>query len=108
MVPTLNYRKYIIKEEIINQDKCRMCQSKSETLHHILPGCTLHAPKEYQKRYDKMAKTLHQELYIHANIFTWHIYQTLSLIPIHIEYTGTEQCKQITGLGTTNLITQSK
>ena len=39
--------------------KCRMCNEKEETIHHIVSGCSNLAQKEYKRRHDCVARALH-------------------------------------------------
>lgn len=61
VVPTRNYRKYILKENVEN-DKCRMCGMTSENIDHITNGCSSMAATEYLTRHNKIAKIIHQRL----------------------------------------------
>ncbi|KAL1446040.1 hypothetical protein WDU94_012394 [Cyamophila willieti] len=58
---TNNYRKYILKENV-ETDRCRKCKQGSETIHHIIGGCTTIAQTEYKSRHDNVGKILHQEM----------------------------------------------
>lgn len=60
-VPTLNYKKYILKENIASTS-CRICHQKSETIEHILSACSILAPKEYTRRHNNVAKIVHQSI----------------------------------------------
>ncbi|KAL1454659.1 hypothetical protein WDU94_010873, partial [Cyamophila willieti] len=61
-IPTKNYRKYIIREHDIGSDKCRKCNTQSETIDHITNGCPILAGKEYTDRHNNVAKIIHAEL----------------------------------------------
>ena len=61
VINTNNYKKYIIKEQM-ESDKCRICNSKPETIQHIIAGCEKLAPTEYAERHDNLAKVLHNAL----------------------------------------------
>ena len=54
---TNNYKKVISKTG--TDDKCRVCHSKTETIDHIVAGCSLLAPTEYLKRHNEIGKYLH-------------------------------------------------
>ena len=54
---TNNYQKMVSKTK--NDDKCRVCKSKPETIDHIVAGCSLLAPTEYLKRHNEIGKYLH-------------------------------------------------
>ena len=42
-----------------NDDRCRVCKAKPETVDHIVAGCSLLAPTEYLKRHNEIGKYLH-------------------------------------------------
>jgi hypothetical protein len=58
---TKNYQKFIEKLDIDN-DKCRVCNRESETIHHITSGCSLLSNTEYLHRHNLSAKIVHQFL----------------------------------------------
>ena len=39
--------------------KCRLCKTEDETIHHIISGCSILAPKEYLTRHNAVAAHLH-------------------------------------------------
>lgn len=45
-----------------------MYHSKSEIIRHVLKGCTALAPMKYLKRHDNVARIIHEELCIKANV----------------------------------------
>ena len=58
---TRNYKKYILKQP--NMDElCRRFRKESETIQHITVACEQLAPTEYVRRYDGLAKVIHQKL----------------------------------------------
>jgi ribosomal protein L37E len=60
VIPTRNYKKYILKHP--NADElCRRCGKESETIQHITAACEQLASTEYAKRYDGVAKVIHQK-----------------------------------------------
>lgn len=61
IIATRNYKKYIQKIPIEN-DKCRMCQTTSETIEHIISGCQTLANTEYLKRHNLTSNIIHQKL----------------------------------------------
>lgn len=61
VVPTRNYRKYILKEALDNT-KCRLCNRQEESIQHIISACTYLAPTYYLERHNNIAKVLHAEL----------------------------------------------
>jgi len=56
-----NYKKYILKQPNIDE-LCRRCGKESETIQHITAAYEQLAPTEYLKRYDGLAKIIHQKL----------------------------------------------
>ena len=42
--------------------KCRMCNEKEETIHHIVSGRSNLAQKEYKCRHDCVARALHRDI----------------------------------------------
>ncbi|KAI5692620.1 hypothetical protein M8J77_008093 [Diaphorina citri] len=60
VITTKNYRKYILRENL--EDKCRMCNSQSETIQHITTGCTVLAGTQYLQRHDKSCNIIHLHL----------------------------------------------
>ena len=58
VIPTNNYKKAILNEKEV-QDKCRKCHANSETIQHLLNGCSSLAATEYKARHRKI---LHQEI----------------------------------------------
>ena len=61
VVSTRNYQKYIIKENIPT-DKCRRCNSGSETVEHVLSGCQSLAATEVLERHNKVVTIIYLEL----------------------------------------------
>ncbi|KAL1451137.1 hypothetical protein WDU94_003426 [Cyamophila willieti] len=55
---TRNYEKYILKTKI-DDDRCRICQEKSETIDHILSACPQLAKHEYILRHNKICTYVH-------------------------------------------------
>lgn len=45
-----------------NNQKCRVCNDKGETINHIVSECSGLAQREYKRRHDKVACTLHWSL----------------------------------------------
>jgi hypothetical protein len=62
VLPTKNYRKYIMNDNTVTDDKCNKCESGRETTEHILSECRALAAKEYVNRHNNVAKILHHEL----------------------------------------------
>jgi ribosomal protein L37E len=61
VILTRNYKKYILKQPNTNE-LCRRCGKESESIQHITAACEQLAPTEYVKRYDGVAKVIHQKL----------------------------------------------
>ena len=61
VIPTTNYKKYILKQPNIDE-MCRRCGKESETIQHITAACEQLAPTEYVKRRDGLTKVTHQKL----------------------------------------------
>ena len=55
---TTNYIKKNIHKNSLT-DKCRLCTSSIETIHHIISGCTVLAKTEYIKRHNNVAKEVY-------------------------------------------------
>ena len=61
VVLTRNYKIYILKQPDIDE-LCSKCGKDSETIQHITAACEQLAPTENVKRYDGVAKIIHQKL----------------------------------------------
>ena len=57
---TRNYQANITKE--LENDLCRLCKAKPETIDHLVSGCEAIAATEYLQRHNNIAQ------YIHWNI----------------------------------------
>ena len=55
-----NSVKRIYDKKVSN--KCRLCGSQVENVLHIVSGCSVLAQKEYKRRHDTVAKTLHWKI----------------------------------------------
>lgn len=62
IIATRNYRKYIIKDPTITNDRCRKCNIHAETIDHITSGCPILVGTQYTKRHDIVAKIIHKEI----------------------------------------------
>lgn len=62
VIPTKNYLKHIVKDPSVVDDNCRMCFQRSETIQHILTGCSVLAPSEYKLRHDNIGRIIHAKL----------------------------------------------
>ena len=58
---TRNYKKYILKQPNIDE-LCRRCGKESEKIQHVTAACEQLAPTDCVKRYDGLAKVIHQKL----------------------------------------------
>jgi hypothetical protein len=58
---TRKYKIYILKQPNIDE-LCRKCGKESETIQHITAACEQLTTTEYVKRYDGLAKVIHQKL----------------------------------------------
>jgi hypothetical protein len=63
VISTNNYRKHIIKEANVD-DKCRKCNTKGETIEHIVSGCKMLCQTDYLHRHNQVANIIHQRLAI--------------------------------------------
>ncbi|KAL1446767.1 hypothetical protein WDU94_003646 [Cyamophila willieti] len=61
VIKTRNYIKHIIKRNIPS-DLCRLCNQTTESIQHLIAGCSILAPKEYTNRHDLVGNIIHQEL----------------------------------------------
>ena len=43
-------------------NKCRLCDDRDETLNHIISECSKLAQKEYKARHDRVGKVIHGEM----------------------------------------------
>ena len=43
-------------------NKCRLCSNRDETINHIISECSKLAPKEYKIKYNRVRKGIHREL----------------------------------------------
>ena len=61
VIRTKNYRKYILKENLVDV-KCRRCAMQTESIEHITGGCSTLASVDYTQRHNNVAKIVHKEL----------------------------------------------
>jgi len=61
VIKTKNYRKFIMKDTSLN-DHCRRCYRVSETIDHIVSGCSVLAGVEYVRRHNNVCNIIHQKL----------------------------------------------
>lgn len=62
IINTKNYRKYIMKDPTITNDRCRKCHTQSETIQHITGACTTLTQTDYTHRHNQVANIIHQKL----------------------------------------------
>ncbi|CAB3232935.1 unnamed protein product [Arctia plantaginis] len=62
IVNTKNYRKYIIKDATVTDDKCRKCHIQSETIQHITGACITLTQTDYTHRHNQITNIIHQKL----------------------------------------------
>lgn len=62
VIKTKNYRKFIIKDSTLQNDLCRLCHEKSETIEHVIGGCKMLAQNDYTHRHNQVAAIIHQEI----------------------------------------------
>lgn len=62
VINTKNYRKYIIKDPTIRDDKCRKCNTQPETIQHITGACLTLTQTDYTHRHNQLANIIHQQL----------------------------------------------
>jgi hypothetical protein len=43
----------------LNDDRCRLCKTKKETIDHLIAGCSTIAATEYLERHNKVGRYLH-------------------------------------------------
>ena len=56
-ITTKYTKKHIHKTS--NDDTCRACKSKPETIHHVISGCPILAPTKYTQRHDNVCRYIH-------------------------------------------------
>lgn len=59
VVPTRSYIKNIQHTEL-ESDQCRLCNTTTESIQHIISGCPVLAPTEYLLRHNMVCKVIHQ------------------------------------------------
>ena len=70
------HERHILKK--INDDNCRICKTKPETMSHILSGCDNLAKKEYLERHNGVAQYVHHAICNSFGIQTnakWHTHK---------------------------------
>ena len=59
VIGTTNYRNYITKDTIVRDNKCRLCGKESETVEHLIGGCSGLVAGDYKARHNSTAKVIH-------------------------------------------------
>lgn len=75
------HEKYILKKQV--SDLCRVCQTKSETMSHILSGCDSLAKKEYLDRHNAVARYIHHAIcknFAFQTCAKWHTHKPKEVI----------------------------
>lgn len=62
VIATKNYKKYIMKDNSIQNVRCSICDGGYENIEHIISGCITLAPTEYLRRHNNVAKIVHNKL----------------------------------------------
>ncbi|XP_050561144.1 uncharacterized protein LOC126912570 [Spodoptera frugiperda] len=62
IINTKNYRKFIIKDPTVTNDKCRKCHLQPETIQHITGACTTLTQTDYTHRHNQIVNVIHQKL----------------------------------------------
>ncbi|CAK1582520.1 unnamed protein product [Parnassius mnemosyne] len=62
IINTKNYRKYVIKDPTVTNDKCRKCFTQPETIQHITGACTTLTQTDYTHKHNQVANIIHQKL----------------------------------------------
>ena len=62
IINTKNFRKYIIKDPTVINDKCRRCHTQSETIQHITGACANLTQTDYTHRHNQLVNIIHQSL----------------------------------------------
>ena len=76
-ITTKYTKKHIHKTS--NDDTCRACKNKPETIHHVISGCPVLAPTKYTQRHDNVCRYIHLLLaeknsFIEPNTTKWYQY----------------------------------
>lgn len=83
VVPTRNYCKFILKQQL-NNTKCRLCDCVEETVQHLSSGCSAIAGTKYMSRHNNMGKVVHQLLCLGErllqNFTPYHAYTPQTLL----------------------------
>ena len=78
---TRNYQANVIHNGA--DPNCRFCSKSTETIDHLISGCTILAPNEYTDRHNRIGQYLHWKICKHYNIDTpdrWYEHKPLPVI----------------------------
>lgn len=70
VISTKNYLKHIIKDPNTQDDRCRMCGKRPETIQHLTSACEKLAQTEYLQRHNRVAAIVHQQISQNLNLIT--------------------------------------
>lgn len=62
LIIPIDSRKFVQNDPTVSSDKCRSCCAKSETIEHIIAGCSILTPSEYLRRVDNFAQVIFHKL----------------------------------------------
>lgn len=62
VIPTRSYRRYIMKDNSVDNVNCRLCGEVNETIEHLMNGCRKLAARDYTNRHNNVARIVHREL----------------------------------------------
>ena len=65
---TRNYQANVLHNGA--DDKCRFCEEKTETIDHLVSGCSILTPGEYKNRHDRVGQYLHWKICKHFSVDT--------------------------------------
>lgn len=68
VIHTKNYMKHIIKDPNIQNDSCRRCRRKPETIQHVISGCSEMSQTDYLHRHNQVAAIIHQNLSVNLKL----------------------------------------
>ena len=60
--------------------RCRFCNTSTETINHLISGCTIPAPNEYTNRHNRAGQYIHRKICNHYSTETpdkWHEHKPL-------------------------------
>ncbi|KAL0812006.1 hypothetical protein ABMA28_009402 [Loxostege sticticalis] len=62
VINTRNYKKYILKDPNLTNDKCRKCNRLPETIQHITSACPSLTQTDYTHRHNQICNIIHQKI----------------------------------------------